>query len=523
MVVRELGVEIAAEHVEPRAAVPLQFAPAQDLGDGARRLPAPHLELEQPVLRGRVALREEQVLLGRRVDVVDAPAVAPDLDRLRQPRHPGAWHPWAPSRSVPARRGRRRDRQRRRPERGRSQMAHPPEASPGVRADYAPPAASMVRPPAGYDDARTCGRLHHSSSRVNGPPHASDGTCPGSGCSARSRARCTGPDRQAMKRDSGSRTSPGRQHDGRSGPAVSRRPGRPRGAGGIAGAEGSRARRGRRGRHHRRRAPPRSPAHLRQRGLRAHDRLSGCGSPGPELSVPPGAGDRPGPCRGDTGGACGVARVRGGDPSNYRKDGTTFWNRLSIAPVRNASGEVTHFIGIQSDVTARRQAEDGLRVAKERDRSGLADGGSRAAGAAAASRTSCRQRCASPTRSIPAMIWPATTSASSRSRSDQVGLYVLDVSGHGVGAALLSFTLNHLLSPAVEGALITERTAAGLSVVAAGTSRRAPEPAVPDGPHPAVLHARLRRDRTVVWPLSVRDGRAPGAGADARGTGRRPR
>jgi sigma-B regulation protein RsbU (phosphoserine phosphatase) len=46
-----------------------------------------------------------------------------------------------------------------------------------------------------------------------------------------------------------------------------------------------------------------------------------------------------------------------------------------------------------------------------------------------------------------------------------VGVYLLDVSGHGVGAALLSFTLSHLLSPAVEGALITDRTAEGPSVV----------------------------------------------------------
>jgi sigma-B regulation protein RsbU (phosphoserine phosphatase) len=46
-----------------------------------------------------------------------------------------------------------------------------------------------------------------------------------------------------------------------------------------------------------------------------------------------------------------------------------------------------------------------------------------------------------------------------------MGLYLLDVSGHGVGAALLSFTLSHLLSPAVEGALITGRTASGPTVV----------------------------------------------------------
>ena len=38
---------------------------------------------------------------------------------------------------------------------------------------------------------------------------------------------------------------------------------------------------------------------------------------------------------------------------NYRKDGTAFWNELSISPVCDAAGELTHFVGIQSDVTAR--------------------------------------------------------------------------------------------------------------------------------------------------------------------------
>jgi diguanylate cyclase (GGDEF)-like protein/PAS domain S-box-containing protein len=36
---------------------------------------------------------------------------------------------------------------------------------------------------------------------------------------------------------------------------------------------------------------------------------------------------------------------------NYRKDGTMFWNSLSIAPVLNNAGAATHFIGIQKDVT----------------------------------------------------------------------------------------------------------------------------------------------------------------------------
>lgn len=40
---------------------------------------------------------------------------------------------------------------------------------------------------------------------------------------------------------------------------------------------------------------------------------------------------------------------------NYRKDGTTFWNRLSIYPVHAEGGAVTHFIGIQEDVTEHRK------------------------------------------------------------------------------------------------------------------------------------------------------------------------
>ena len=45
---------------------------------------------------------------------------------------------------------------------------------------------------------------------------------------------------------------------------------------------------------------------------------------------------------------------------NYRKDGTPFWNSLSITPIRNSDGEVTNFIGIQSDVTERKNAEEAL-------------------------------------------------------------------------------------------------------------------------------------------------------------------
>ncbi|HEY4697307.1 MAG TPA: diguanylate cyclase [Gallionella sp.] len=38
---------------------------------------------------------------------------------------------------------------------------------------------------------------------------------------------------------------------------------------------------------------------------------------------------------------------------NYRKDGSMYWNELSISPVHDDSGMLTHFIGIHKDVTAR--------------------------------------------------------------------------------------------------------------------------------------------------------------------------
>lgn len=40
---------------------------------------------------------------------------------------------------------------------------------------------------------------------------------------------------------------------------------------------------------------------------------------------------------------------------NYRKDGSAFWNELSITPVRHNSEQRTYFIGIQKDVS--RQVE----------------------------------------------------------------------------------------------------------------------------------------------------------------------
>ena len=36
---------------------------------------------------------------------------------------------------------------------------------------------------------------------------------------------------------------------------------------------------------------------------------------------------------------------------NYRKDGTLFWNQLRMSPVFDDSGHLTHYVGIQTDIT----------------------------------------------------------------------------------------------------------------------------------------------------------------------------
>jgi len=60
---------------------------------------------------------------------------------------------------------------------------------------------------------------------------------------------------------------------------------------------------------------------------------------------------------------------------NYRKDGTPFWNELTISPVWDDDGVLTHFVGVQADVTARRQMEGQMRQAQKMEAVGqLASG-----------------------------------------------------------------------------------------------------------------------------------------------------
>lgn len=138
---------------------------------------------------------------------------------------------------------------------------------------------------------------------------------------------------------------------------------------------------------------------------------------------------------------------------NYRKDGKPFWNRLSLTPVRNDEGETTHYIGVQSDITESREAKIALSQANrkleetnERMRRDLE--------AAAKIQQSLLPE-GLPEFKEASITWvfePCDELAGDTLNvfpvdREHIALYTLDVSGHGVQAALLSVSLSHWLSP----------------------------------------------------------------------------
>ena len=57
---------------------------------------------------------------------------------------------------------------------------------------------------------------------------------------------------------------------------------------------------------------------------------------------------------------------------NYRKDGTLFWNELSIYPVRDEGGRLANFVGVQNDITGRIRAEEVLAESRRAERRRIA-------------------------------------------------------------------------------------------------------------------------------------------------------
>ena len=57
---------------------------------------------------------------------------------------------------------------------------------------------------------------------------------------------------------------------------------------------------------------------------------------------------------------------------NYRKNGTLFWNELSVYPVRDEERRMTNFVGVQNDITERIRAEETLSEMRRAERRRIA-------------------------------------------------------------------------------------------------------------------------------------------------------
>jgi len=147
---------------------------------------------------------------------------------------------------------------------------------------------------------------------------------------------------------------------------------------------------------------------------------------------------------------------------NYRKDGTSFWNRITITPIRDASGNVTHFIGVQSDVTEQKLTEQALQMAN-RKLEAAGERMKRDLDAAVAVQRALLPQVLPRIRGVN-MAWafrPCEELAGDTLNvfpldDHRVALYILDVSGHGVASSLLSVTLSHLLSAIPEQSVLCE-------------------------------------------------------------------
>ena len=64
-----------------------------------------------------------------------------------------------------------------------------------------------------------------------------------------------------------------------------------------------------------------------------------------------------------------------GEFHNKRKDGSLFWERAFISPIREASGTITHFLGIKEDITEQMNLEEQFRQAQKMEAIGRLAGG----------------------------------------------------------------------------------------------------------------------------------------------------
>lgn len=155
---------------------------------------------------------------------------------------------------------------------------------------------------------------------------------------------------------------------------------------------------------------------------------------------------------------------------SYRRDGHPYWNRISISPMRDETGEVTHFISIQSDVSdhilGNTQVRDALELLEKTNEQLTRINRRMRKNLEAAARV---QQAMLP-ETLPRVkgarfAWrfqPCEELAGDilnvfKLDRTHVGVYLLDVTGHGTAAALLAVSVARLLSPIQQASSLVRR------------------------------------------------------------------
>lgn len=151
---------------------------------------------------------------------------------------------------------------------------------------------------------------------------------------------------------------------------------------------------------------------------------------------------------------------------NYKKDGTPFWNRLSITPLKNEEGKVTHYVGIQSDITEIKETRKRLeranfdlnafheRVSRELDQACKAQKFILPSGLPSNDKVTFSAKY-EPMEIIGGDYYDVIE------LNDGIyGIMISDVTGHGIPAALLTFMTSFAFKNSVEKNRSTEKVIA---------------------------------------------------------------
>lgn len=139
-----------------------------------------------------------------------------------------------------------------------------------------------------------------------------------------------------------------------------------------------------------------------------------------------------------------------GEFHNIKKNGEAYWESASISPIMNEKGEITHFVAVKEDITDRKKTEENLRIASEKLREKNED----------------MQKEVENAQVVTALLLPAGPPKHERLMAEYrfkpldavggdffsfntlhqhgLGVFIGDVAGHGVSAALFLSLLKSL-------------------------------------------------------------------------------